>query len=87
MTITHADFFRLLPGVCENCCITRARKLIQSSLGSGTIEILLAPECSRMLGSLELPVTEITFCFDNVSDQDRESFLERFHRVYQKGGG
>ena len=87
MTITHAAFYRLLPVVFEDRCFTKDNQSTLSDCGDGTIKIKLAPEQNRRLGSLDLPVTEISFQFENVSDVDRKRLLERFDQVYQKGGG
>jgi hypothetical protein len=87
MTITHADFFRLLPRVFGELYFETDKQSVLSPVGDGSIEIKLAPEQNRELGSLNLPVTEVTFCFDNVSDIEHRKFMERFDLVYQRSGG
>ena len=87
MTITHADFFRLLPSLFEDRFFRRDDLSIFSNLGDGSMEIKLGPEQNKRLGSLDLMVTEITFHFTNVGESDRRIFLEKLDQVYQKGGG
>jgi hypothetical protein len=87
MTITHADFFRLLPRVFGELYFETDKQSVLSPVGDGSIEIKLAPEQNRKLGALDLPLTEITFCFEKVSDIDSKRFLERFDLVYQRSGG
>ena len=87
MTITHADFFRLLPILLKHREFKITGKSVLIILDSGKLEIALSPEVVKNVGALMLPVTQITFSFANIPDADRGKFFRHFDRVYQKGGG
>ena len=53
----------------------------------GTLKITLGEEQERRLVLVVLPRTEITFEYQNVSDKDREAFIEYFELRFMKGLG
>ena len=87
MTITHADFLRLLPKALTGLIHDITGNSIRVKLGSGALQIKLAPEGARKSGSLVLPVTHVTFYFENTGEIERRKFIDRFYLAYQKGGG
>lgn len=87
MTITHDDFFRLLPKALAEYQFRISGNLIQVQLQSGSVDIQLTPETTRKIGNLELPVTHLDFHFENIAQDQMQVFFERFNRSYQKGGG
>lgn len=87
MTITHADFFRLLPKVLADYQYRISGQTIYIKYLSGNVTIQLKPETTRKIGNLELPVTHITFQFENIATDQMQIFFEKFNRSYQKGGG
>ena len=87
MTITHDDFFRLLPKALADYQFRMSGKSIRVKMQSGSVTIQLEPETTRKIGNLDLPVTHITFHFDNIAHEQMQNFFETFNRSYQKGGG
>ena len=87
MTITHAEFFRLLPKALAGHHHVVNGHSICVATGSGSLEIELSPENLRKFGSLDLMVTQGTFHFQNSSDEVRKNFLDRFEMTYYRGGG
>jgi len=87
MTITHDDFFRLLPKALADYQFRIAGNLIRVILHSGSVNIQLMPETKRKIGNLELPVTHMAFHFKNIAPDQMQIFFEKFDRSYQKGGG
>jgi len=87
MTITHNEFFRLLPGAITNQEYNISNNLIEIREGGRSIRIELGDESIRKIASLSLPVTCLTIKFDSFSEKETEEFLKRFDLVYQKGGG
>lgn len=87
MTITHDDFFRLLPKALADYQFRILGKSIQVKLQSGSVTIQLMPETNRKIGNLELPVTHVKFKFENIAQDQVQIFFEQFNRSYQKGGG
>ena len=87
MTITRTDFFRLLPKALASYKFKISDSSIQVTMETGVVIIRLLQETTRKVGAMELPVTHITFNFENTSDEEMQKFFEKFDLVYQKGGG
>ena len=87
MTITHKEFFRLLPAAVRKLNYQVMDNMIAIRDGTGTITIELEDESRRTIASLSLPVTKLSIKFNGFSDADSRIFLKHFALVYQKGGG
>ena len=87
MTITHADFFRLLPKALRNRNFTVSGERIVIDDPAGMVEISLSPEKIKQIAALSLPVTVIEFVFRGFLPDQVESFMTSFDLSYQKGGG
>ena len=87
MTITHDDFFRLLPKALADYQFRISGQAIHIKLQTGTVNIQLTSQTTRKIGKLELPVTHITFRFENIGQDQMQKFFDRFDLAYQKGGG
>ena len=87
MTITHADFHRLLPKALGDSNYTVDNDIIKIKINTGRITIYLQPESSRSIGALVLPVTHIKFVFENFNDAAQKEFFSQFDLAYHKGGG
>ena len=46
-----------------------------------------SPQPPRVLGAFSLPVLQVSFQFIPDTDEIRQTFLDRFHRYFHKGGG
>lgn len=87
MSITHKDFFRLLPRAVNGAPVTRNGNQAEIATGAGRVKITLAPETARKLGMMEFPVTPVSIEFDGFNPADQMAFLTRFDLAYQRGGG
>jgi hypothetical protein len=87
MTITHREFFRLLPGAVKDLDCQIRDNIIDIRDNNRNIMIVLGNESTRDIASLTLPVTCLTFDFTGYSEGETEAFLKRFDLLYQKGGG
>jgi hypothetical protein len=87
MTITHDDFFRLLPRALENREFEIINDTVLVKLNIGTLKISLTTESIRTIGSLKLPVSSVTFSFENSPEMECLSFFKDFDLAFQKGGG
>jgi len=87
MGYTHADFFRLLPGAMGSTPYEINGLEVNCHLPSGILKITLGEERQRKLVLVVLPCTTITFDYQNVSDEDRESFSKYFELRFMKGLG
>ncbi len=87
MTISHRDFFRILPKALCLYPYSREENIINVSLDEGEICIVLSEERNRQIASLSLPVTDVTFQLKNVAESTKKDFFEQFDRAYHRGGG
>ncbi|MCW5700596.1 MAG: hypothetical protein KIT00_12220 [Rhodospirillales bacterium] len=87
MAITHRDFFRILPGVFEGEPFRTDGNRIVFEKGGRRLEIELSPEGQRRIALLTLPVTHVCLAFFGYGDAEMKSFLSRFDRSFQRGGG
>lgn len=87
MTITHADFHRLLPKALGNINFTVDNDRIEFKIDDGKVTIHLQPESTRSIGALVLPVTHIKFILENINDASRNEFFSQFDLAYHRGGG
>ena len=87
MSITHKDFFRLLPQAVNGAPVTRMDNQAHIATAAGLVKITLAPERVRKLGLMEFPVTPVNIEFDGFNPAEQAVFLSRFDLAYQKGGG
>ncbi len=55
--------------------------------GDRTVIIDLGPQRYRTIASLRLPYLEARFTFLGLWTQERQKFMARFERYFQRGGG
>ena len=60
---------------------------IEIADSAGPILIRLGPTTERRIGMLRLPVTRVEFRFAEMPQAERERFMARFERYFQRGGG
>ncbi len=87
MTITHADFFRILPKALGNGHYIRHGNTVTFDQPDYQINIYLSDERRRNIAGLELPVTDIEIHIEGCELETAERVLKRFELSYQKGGG
>ncbi|RKZ49766.1 MAG: hypothetical protein DRQ58_01055 [Gammaproteobacteria bacterium] len=90
MTISHSDFFRILPKALGKLRYQQQNNVITVFLDDGVegeIVISLSKERIRKIGSLSLPVTDVTFLQENISEKKKTEFFKHFDRAYHRGGG
>ena len=87
MTISHSDFFRILPKALKSYQYEQADNVITVTLDKAEITLFLSVERRRQIASLSLPVTDVTFHIKNVAEITKKDFFEQFDRAYHRGGG
>ncbi|GEM_PF-1109405 len=101
MSISHEDFYRLLPKALKNVDYEvmypdadlsqplqdYSEAQINGHYASGNIQIIPGSEHKRKIASLELPVLHLIFIFTDISSKDITQFFADFGRAYQRGGG
>ncbi len=87
MTISHNEFFRILPKAVGTHRFRLEDNVITVSLSEGEIRIILSKERVRRIGGLVLPVTDMVFQIKNVAENTKKEFFKQFDRAFQRGGG
>jgi len=87
MQCTHAEFLRELPIACGKRPyeIIGERAIIRE--GEREIQIKIQDEPIRHLGSLDLPMEEITLRFIDYTEAEADKFMVEFRRHTMRGGG
>ena len=57
------------------------------SMDDRRAKMSLAPERTRQIASLALPLTEVSIEFENFNQSQFENFMQRFRQHLQRGGG
>jgi hypothetical protein len=87
MGITHRDFLRLVPRFFAGADYSVDGAQIVRDAGGRRLEITLAPETSRRIALIELPVTWVRLAFTGYGEARAEAALALFDRTFQRGGG
>jgi len=88
MGFSHRELIKGLPSAVIPYTVSRITSESYSfSCENRVAKMSLGPENTRKIASLKLPVTRITIEFENFSDHQYESFLERFKKYLHRGGG
>lgn len=87
MSISHSEFFRILPKAVGAHPFQLSDNVITISLAEGEIRIILSEERERKIAGLVLPVTDVVFQIKNVAEKTKNEFFKQFDRSYQRGGG
>ena len=88
MSISHQEFFRVLPGALKTGEFRREGDTVVAEEGDGRrLEIELSAEERRDVPDLSLPRTRIRLIFHGYTESERADRLALFERSYQRGGG
>jgi len=87
MSISHADFLRLLPRALGTEDFSLEGNRIRLDRPGRRLEITLGPEGERRIARLTLPVTRVRLVFSGYGAEEARAALCRFDRAYQRGGG
>jgi hypothetical protein len=87
MQCTHAEFLRELPLACGKRPyeIIGERAIIRE--GDKEIQISIRDEPIRHLGSLDLPMEEISLRFIGYGEDEADRFMDEFRRHVMRCGG
>ena len=88
MGISHDDFFRVFPSVVAPASWRRDGLSIHVEWpDGGRLAATVSAQKLRRIASLSLPYVDIGFGFFGMGAAERDRFLLRFDRAFQKGGG
>ena len=88
MGITHRDFLRIFPRLVSDAEaeVTTAGARVDWP-DNRSLEVEMSAEHVRRLARLEMPYVNLEFTFRGFEPLEREHFMQRFDRAFQKGGG
>ena len=87
MQCSHAEFFRELPEACGNLPFEVIGERVIVHDRGREVQIKLRDEPIRHLGSLSLPMEEITLRFIDYSEAEADAFLKNFIGHVMRTGG
>ena len=87
MTLSHADFLRLLPVAMGKWPYARSGLRFEAALGGRKIMIQLSEQRLIRIGALNLPSVVVTLESAGIADREWNDFLNRFDAAFQRGGG
>jgi len=85
--LTHAEFHRSLPPAIAHRPFTAEDTRVRIEDAGRSVIIDLGPQRYRCIASLRVPYVEATFEFSGFSSSERQAFMDRFERYFQRGGG
>ena len=86
--MTHADFRRIFPRLIEDAEAVEGDLSQRVQWPDGKVlEVEVSEEKVRKIATLRMPYLDLSFTFQGFSNEQRDAFLERFERAFQKGGG
>lgn len=85
--LTYTEFYRSLPPAIAHHAFTVEEDRVQIDYGTRTVVIELGPQQHRKIASLQLPFVEVCFTFVGFRPVERQAFMARFERFFQRGGG
>lgn len=88
MSISHQDFFRVLPGaLATDDYRVDGDRVVAEEGDCRRLEITLSPEERREVPDLSLPKTQVRLTFTGFTDAEMKDRLALFERSFQRGGG
>ena len=89
---SHAELLKCLPSAVAPYVVSKLTESSQSmsfalSFKNRVAYLHLAPERTREIASIKLPVTTISIEFENFSEIQYRKFMDRFKKYLHRGGG
>ncbi|MBN33810.1 MAG: hypothetical protein CMM46_03360 [Rhodospirillaceae bacterium] len=87
MAITVPDFFRLLPRALDERNHTITGYTVSVGTADKGVVIAIEPVVPRRIALIVVERCTVTLTFTGMAEEERDAFLFRFDRAYQRGGG
>lgn len=89
MGYSEKEFFRVLPSAMGDYCFVQQEETItiRHPELDHHIELQVRPLPDRRLGAFRIQRIDVQFSFNNMDESDRNRFMARFDRRFQRGGG
>jgi hypothetical protein len=85
--LTHGEFYGSLPPAIAHRPFAVDDHRIRIEDGDRNVTIELGPQRYRAIASLKVPYLEVRFTFAGFTAPERDEFMTRFERYFQRGGG
>ena len=87
MTLSREEFLRTLPAAVGRMPCTIEGDLLRLDDGKRCVTFRLSDVEPRRIGALSLPALNVEFLFIGYTKAQRQAFMDRFERYFQRGGG
>ncbi len=89
MGYNEKEFFRVLPPAIGDFKHTREgnRVHISHAENNQALDLIITALPDRQLGAFRIQHIDVLFCFSNMTEEQRNQFMYRFDRRFQRGGG
>ncbi len=90
MAVTHSDFYRLITKTIpdsEELVFDKANSTVSLPFSKGEIRIVLEDQKIRKIASMTIEHTPMNFKFMNLSQDEIQTYIQKFDISFQKGGG
>ncbi len=89
MGYNEKEFFRVLPSAIGEFQHIRegSHVHISHAENSQALELLITPLPDRQLGAFRIQHIDVQFSFSDMTEEQRNRFMYRFDRRFQRGGG
>ncbi len=89
MGYNEKEFFRVLPPAIGEFKHTREgnRVHISHAENNQALDLVITPLPDRQLGAFRIQHIDVLFSFSNMTEEQRNRFMYRFDRRFQRGGG
>ncbi len=87
MQLTRPEFEKRLPNALDGYDWQTIPSGIEAQNGARVIYIHVTELEPRRIGMIVLPRCRVDFSFEGFDEEQKQAFIKRFDRIYQKGGG
>ena len=87
MGCTREEFLAWLPGATRGAAIRMHGDTATVKVGRGVVEIGFREQPARTIGSVAIPVLQVSFRFVGAEHASRDAFLNYFDLHTRRGGG
>lgn len=89
MGYNEKEFFRVLPAAIGEYQYTKEGSTVRvyDPENNRGLDLLITPLPDRRLGAFRIQRIDVQFSFSNMSEEERNKFMYRFDRRFQRGGG
>jgi hypothetical protein len=87
MTVTRAEFLRLLPDAVGGAAFVEAAGAFQHSEGQRSWRIGFTPIAELKIGLIRLARHRVAFDFAGYDPEEIDAFMARFELYFRRGGG